>query len=164
GLSGGQKRRLAVALAFSGNPKLVILDEPTTGLDVKARRALWDGVKRYQAKGGTVLLTTHYLEEAEALASRVAVIDKGRLVAEGTVAEIKARVGLKRVCFSGSEVPELPSISRSEQENGIITLYTTDSDTVVRQLVARNLPFSELEVQPVSLEQAFFALTERDSG
>lgn len=163
GLSGGQKRRLAVALAFIGNPKLVILDEPTTGLDVEARKGLWEGIQRYRAGGGTVLLTTHYLEEAEALASRVAVIDKGQLIAEGTVAEIKARVGLKRVRFSGGEIPKLEGISHYERENGSVTLYTTDSDAAVRQLVKLNIPFSDLEVQPVSLEQAFVALTERNA-
>ncbi|GEM87392.1 ABC transporter ATP-binding protein [Meiothermus granaticius] len=163
GLSGGQKRRLAVALAFAGNPKLVILDEPTTGLDVEARRTLWEGIKRYRAGGGTVLLTTHYLEEAEALASRVAVINKGRLIAEGSVAEIKARVGLRQVRFTAGEVPQLPGVSRSETENGVVTLYTPDSDAVLRQLVALEVPFSNLEVTPVSLEQAFIALTEGNS-
>lgn len=159
GLSGGQKRRLAVALAFAGNPKLVILDEPTTGLDVEARRALWEGVRRYQAEGGTVLLTTHYLEEAEALASRVVVIDHGRTVAEGTVGEIKARVGLRQVRFRAPEVPSLEGVSKLERENGTIVLYTPDSDAVVRQLVQKNVPFSDLEVQSVSLEEAFVALT-----
>ncbi|MCL6568651.1 MAG: ABC transporter ATP-binding protein [Meiothermus silvanus] len=159
GLSGGQKRRLAVALAFAGNPKLVILDEPTTGLDVEARRALWEGVRRYQAEGGTVLLTTHYLEEAEALASRVVVIDHGRTVAEGTVGEIKARVGLRQVRFRAPEVPSLEGVNKLERENGTIVLYTPDSDAVVRQLVQKNVPFSDLEVQSVSLEEAFVALT-----
>lgn len=159
GLSGGQKRRLAVALAFLGNPQLVILDEPTTGLDVESRRGLWESVRRYQAGGGTVLLTTHYLEEAEALASRVVVINQGHLTAEGTVAEIKARVGLKRVRYQGEPVPGLVGVSRTEQENGSTILYTADSDAVVRQLVQQNTPFSNLEVQSVSLEQAFVALT-----
>lgn len=159
GLSGGQKRRLAVALAFLGNPRLVILDEPTTGLDVESRRGLWESVRRYQAGGGTVLLTTHYLEEAEALASRVVVINQGHLTAEGTVAEIKARVGLKRVRYQGEPVPGLVGVSRVEQENGSTILYTADSDAVVRQLVQQNTPFSNLEVQSVSLEQAFVALT-----
>lgn len=158
GLSGGQKRRLAVALAFAGNPRLVILDEPTTGLDVEARRSLWEGVKQYQAQGGTVLLTTHYLEEAEALASRIAVIDHGRIIAEGTVAQIKARVGLRQVRFRAAEVPPLEGVSKLERQGGSFVLYTPDSDAVVRQLVEQ-VTFSDLEVQPVSLEEAFIALT-----
>lgn len=159
GLSGGQKRRLAVALAFVGNPKLVILDEPTTGLDVEARRALWEAVKQYQAKGGTLLLTTHYLEEAEALASRVVVIDKGKISAEGTVTAIKTKVGLKQIRFSGKLTVELSKVSKIEHSNGNTTLYTTDSDAVIRQLVEQHIPFSDLEVHSVSLEEAFVQLT-----
>ncbi|WP_018465768.1 ABC transporter ATP-binding protein [Calidithermus timidus] len=159
GLSSGQKRRLAVALAFVGNPRLVILDEPTTGLDVEARRSLWEGVKQYQAQGGTVLLTTHYLEEAEALASRIAVIDRGRIIAEGTVTQIKARVGLRQVRFRAAEVPPLKGVSKLERQGDFFVLYTPDSDAVVRQLVGQNVALSGLEVRPVSLEEAFIALT-----
>jgi ABC-2 type transport system ATP-binding protein len=159
GLSGGQRRRLAVALAFVGNPRLVILDEPTTGLDVEARRALWAAVKYYQTQGGTALLTTHYLEEAEALASRVVVINGGRIRAEGTVAEIKARVGLRQVRFQASAVPQIEGVSRLERNNGSFVLYTPNSDAVVRQLVEEQVNFSDLEVKAVSLEEAFVALT-----
>lgn len=91
GLSGGQKRRLAVATAFAGKPRLAVLDEPTTGLDVEARRAVWDEVRAYVRAGGTVLLTTHYLEEAEALAGRVTFIHRGIAAATGTVAEVTAK-------------------------------------------------------------------------
>ena len=91
GLSGGERRRLAVALAFAGSPRAVFLDEPTAGLDVEARRAVWRELKLYTVDGGTVLLTTHHLEEAEALASRVAVLSQGRVVAEGTPAEVSGR-------------------------------------------------------------------------
>jgi ABC-2 type transport system ATP-binding protein len=91
GLSGGQRRRLAVALAFAGNPRAVFLDEPTTGLDVESRLAVWDEVRAYSASGGTVLLTTHHLEEAERLASRIVVLAGGRVVADGTASELSAR-------------------------------------------------------------------------
>ena len=84
GLSGGEQRRLGVALALAGNPDVVFLDEPSTGLDVEARHMIWDRIREFHRDGGTVLLTTHYLEEAHALAERVAVINRGRLVAEGT--------------------------------------------------------------------------------
>ena len=96
GLSGGQQRRLAVAFAFAGRPRLVVLDEPTTGLDVEARRGLWEVLRAFVTDGGAVLLTTHYLEEAQALASRVVVIADGTIVAHGTVEDITTRAGLSR--------------------------------------------------------------------
>ncbi|HEX8151589.1 MAG TPA: ABC transporter ATP-binding protein [Thermoanaerobaculia bacterium] len=92
-LSGGQKQRVLFALAICGNPELLILDEPTVGLDVEARRALWRQIRLFIARGRSILLTTHYLDEAEALANRIVVIDKGTVVAEGTPAEIKRRAG-----------------------------------------------------------------------
>jgi ABC-2 type transport system ATP-binding protein len=90
-LSGGQKQRVLFALAICGNPDLLFLDEPTAGLDVESRRALWARIRAFKARGGSVLLTTHYLDEADALADRIAVINQGRIIAEGTPAEIKAR-------------------------------------------------------------------------
>ncbi len=90
-LSGGQQQRVLFALAICGNPDLLFLDEPTVGLDVETRRALWARIRAFVARGGSVLLTTHYLDEADALANRVAVINQGRIIAEGTPAEIKAR-------------------------------------------------------------------------
>jgi ABC-2 type transport system ATP-binding protein len=159
GLSGGQRRRLAVALAFVGNPKAVFLDEPTTGLDVAARRELWQAVRAYVAAGGTVLLTTHYLEEAEALATRVVVLNRGQVVATGSVEEIQAQVGLSRVRFHAAELPPLPGVVRQEHDNGWYTLYTRDADEVVRHLVGQQVAFTRLEVQPLSLEEAFLALT-----
>ena len=95
GLSGGQTRRLAVALAFAGRPQAVVLDEPTTGLDVEARHRLWEVVQAFVADGGTVLLTTHYLEEAQALASGVVVIADGRIIAHGSVDDITTLAGLR---------------------------------------------------------------------
>tara|TARA_B100000676_G_C18070209_1_gene843774 strand:+ start:1534 stop:2211 length:678 start_codon:yes stop_codon:yes gene_type:complete len=97
GLSGGQKRRLALALAFAGNPDVAFLGEPTTGLDPGVRRDFWRTMKDFANQGGTLLLTTHYLEEAEALASRVVLIDRGQILMEGNVEEIRAQVGLMRV-------------------------------------------------------------------
>ena len=90
-LSGGQKQRLLFALGICGNPDLLVLDEPTVGLDVEARRGLWKRIRGFVARGGSVLLTTHYLDEADALANRIAVINRGRIVAEGSPAEIKER-------------------------------------------------------------------------
>jgi ABC-2 type transport system ATP-binding protein len=159
GLSGGQKRRLAVALAFAGNPRVVFLDEPTVGLDVEARRELWQEIAAYRQKGGTVLLTTHYLEEAEALASRVFILHKGQKVSEGSVEEIKAQVGLKRVRFAASSLPALPGVARVEQEQGAYSLYTADPEALVRYLVQQNVDIHGLEVASTTLEEAFLHLT-----
>jgi len=157
-LSGGQARRLAVALAFAGNPRLAVLDEPTTGLDVESRRSLWREIQRFKQSGGTVLLTTHYLEEAESLATRVVVLDRGRVVAEGAPEAIKRRVGLKRVRLRAAELPEWPEVERREFEDGRYTLWTADADALVRRLVQSGVAFSDLEVLPVSLEEAFLAV------
>src|SRR5699024_6445975 len=116
GLSGGQKRRLAVALALAGRPRVILLDEPTTGLDVGGRHALWDAIRRYHAAGGTVLLTSHYLEEVQALAERVVVVDRGRVVADDTMAGILSQVGLRRVTLtSPHDVAALPGVTRAER-------------------------------------------------
>ena len=159
GLSGGEKRRLAVALAFVGKPSVVFLDEPTTGLDVASRRSLWQSLKEYVSQGGTVLLTTHYLDEAEALATRVVVINQGRIIADGNVAAIKARVGLKRLRFKANVLPPLSGLVRTECEDGVYTLYTADADLNVRELIGQGLGFEGLEVNPLSLEEAFLILT-----
>ena len=101
-LSGGQKQRLLFALAICGNPDLLILDEPTVGLDVDARRGIWEEIRRFVDRGRSVLLTTHYLQEADSLADRIVVIDRGRIIAEGTPAEIKGRASGKRIRCSTS--------------------------------------------------------------
>jgi ABC-2 type transport system ATP-binding protein len=162
GLSGGQKRRLAVALAFVGTPRAVFLDEPTTGLDVEARRRVWDAIRAYAENGGTVLLTTHYLEEADALASRVAVIAGGTTLAEGSPAEVKALAGLKRIRVEvDGELPRLSGVERATRAGRVHTLYTADAGAVVELLVASGVALQDLEVTPVTLEEAFLSLTER---
>jgi ABC-2 type transport system ATP-binding protein len=113
-LSGGQWRRLAVALAFAGRPQLVLMDEPTTGLDAEARRGLWGTLRAFVADGGAVLLTTHYLEEAQALATRVVVIAGGRIIAQGSVDDITAQAGLSRV--------NLRAIERASLEEAVLRL------------------------------------------
>ncbi|MGI5236975.1 ABC transporter ATP-binding protein [Dactylosporangium sp. CA-139066] len=163
GLSGGQKRRLAVALAFAGRPRLVFLDEPTTGLDVQARRALWDAVRAFADEGGTVVLTSHYLEEIEALADRVVVIGHGRVLADDTVEAIRAMVGIHRVSLDAAEaaLPELPGVVGVEHADGRTSLLTPDADQLVRDLVHAGVPFRGLQVQPTTLEEAFLTLTGR---
>ncbi|WP_433723886.1 ABC transporter ATP-binding protein [Actinoplanes sp. CA-051413] len=160
GLSGGQKRRVAVALAFVGRPRIVFLDEPTTGLDVEARHSLWDGIRAFHADGGTVVLTSHYLEEIEALARRVVVIGGGRVLADDTVAAVRGLVAIRRVSLTVPvPLPELPGVVGTERDGDRTHLLTGDADRLVRDLVARDVPFTELEVRPTSLEEAFLTLT-----
>jgi ABC-2 type transport system ATP-binding protein len=159
GLSGGQRRRLAVALAFVGRPRLVFLDEPTTGLDVEARHSLWDGIRTFHADGGTVLLTSHYLEEVEALAERVVVLGQGRVLADDTTAAIRNLVGVRRVSLTAASLPPLSGVTSQSTVDGRTDLLTTDSDRLVRELVTSGAEFSDLEIRPTSLEEAFLALT-----
>jgi ABC-2 type transport system ATP-binding protein len=159
GLSGGQRRRLAVALAFVGRPRLVFLDEPTTGLDVSARHALWEGIRAFHADGGTVLLTSHYLEEIEALAQRVVVLGEGRVLADDTVDAIRSRVGVRRVSLRATDLPALAGVLHESHVDGRTDLLTTDADQLVRDLVAKGVAFNDLEVRPTSLEEAFLTLT-----
>jgi ABC-2 type transport system ATP-binding protein len=160
GLSGGQKRRLAVALAFVGRPRIVFLDEPSTGLDVEARHALWDGVREFHAEGGTIVLTSHYLEEVEALAQRVVVIGGGRVLADDTVPAVRDMVAIRRVSLTNAvPLPVLPGVIDTERDGDRTHLLTADADRLVRDLVRNDVAFSDLEVRPTSLEEAFLTLT-----
>jgi len=161
GLSGGQKRRLALVLAFVGNPRAVVLDEPTTGLDVESRRRVWNAVRTYAEEGGTVLLTTHNLDEADALASRIVVMSGGVTIAEGSPSEVKARAGLKLVRLEADSLPLLPGVEHADRNGRVHSLYTPDPGAVVTQLVEHGVPLRGLEVTPVSLEEAFLALTQQ---
>jgi ABC-2 type transport system ATP-binding protein len=164
GLSGGQRRRLAVALAFVGRPRLVFLDEPTAGLDVQARHALWEAIRSYHAGGGTVLLTSHYLEEVEALAQRVVVLGGGRVLADDTVEAVRGLAGIRRVSLSAPALPELPDVVRVERSDDRTHLLTTDADALVRALVNKSVEFRDLEIRPTSLEEAFLTLTAAEGG
>jgi ABC-2 type transport system ATP-binding protein len=160
GLSGGQKRRVAVALAFVGRPRIVFLDEPTTGLDVEARHSLWDGIRTFHAEGGTVVLTSHYLEEIEALAERVVVIDGGRVLADDSVDAIRGLVGIRRVSLTPAvPLPDLAGLIGVERDGARLHLLTADADRLVRDLVRHGVDFTGLEVRPTSLEEAFLTLT-----
>ncbi|MEW1956760.1 ABC transporter ATP-binding protein [Kineococcus sp. NPDC059986] len=161
GLSGGQQRRVAVALAFVGRPRVVLLDEPTTGLDVPARLSLWEAVRGFVADGGTLLLTSHHLEEVEALAHRVVVVDHGRVVVAGTVEEVRGRTEVRRVRFRARDVPDalLTGAEVLVRDGDRVELLVPDADGFVRDLVRRDVPFRDLEVATASLEEAFLALT-----
>ncbi|GII05922.1 ABC transporter ATP-binding protein [Planobispora takensis] len=164
GLSGGQRRRLAVALAFAGRPRLVFLDEPTTGLDVEARRALWDGIKTFHEEGGTVLLTSHYLEEIEALAERVLVVGHGRVLADDSMRAVRGMAGTRRVSLVAAHLPELPGVLGAERVDDRIDLLVSDPDRLVVELVRSGVPFSGLEIRPATLEEAFLTLTSKESA
>jgi ABC-2 type transport system ATP-binding protein len=162
-LSGGQKQRTLFGLAICGNPDLVFLDEPTVGMDIESRRALWDEVRALAAAGKTVLLTTHYLEEADALASRIVVINKGRVICEGTAAEIKHRVSGRRIRCITQLDPEflasLPSVADVQQDREAVVILAEHPEKVVREMLLRDETLHGLEISAAALEDAFLALT-----
>jgi len=167
--SGGMKRKLDLAMTLVGNPEVIFLDEPTTGLDPRSRRTMWDIIRELVAQGTTILLTTQYLEEADQLAHRVAVLDGGRIVAEGTPAELKARV-------PGGHI-ELAFADRAELDAAATVLDTTGRDdealtlqlagdgrvstlrTLLRQLDDASVEVEALTVRTPDLDDVFFALT-----
>ncbi len=162
-LSGGQKQRALFGLALCGNPDLIFLDEPTVGLDIESRRALWDEVRALSAAGKTVLLTTHYLEEADVLANRIVVINKGKLLCEGTSAEIKHRVSGRRIrCITlidPEDLRKLPSVSDVQQDREAVVILAEKPEQVVREMLLRDETLHGLEVSAAALEDAFLALT-----
>jgi len=173
-LSGGQKRRLAVALSLVGKPRVLLLDEPTTGLDVGARQALWEAVRGYHAGGGTVLLTSHYLEEVQALAQRVVVIDQGMVRADAALDVILRRVALRQVVLTcDTDLSAWPGVVRTGTGPAVPagadggarqTLFTADADALVRDLVLADVHFRDLEVRGASLEEAFAEMVDPDAS
>jgi ABC-2 type transport system ATP-binding protein len=161
-LSGGQAQRVRFAIAVAGAPDLIVLDEPTTGLDIEARRDLWASVRGYAETGRTVLFSTHYLEEADEYADRIVVIDRGRVIADGTSDDIKRRVPGRTVAFDlagASPAPEtLPGVVSSEIRGNRVRLHTTDSDATVLALAGAGC-VRNLEVVGAGLEEAFLTLT-----
>ena len=166
-LSGGQRQRVLFALAICGNPDLLFLDEPTVGLDVEARRMLWEQIRQLVGRGKTVLLTTHYLQEADALADRVAVINKGEIIAEGSPSEIKAQTAGKRIrCITSLAIDtlrQIPGVTEVKEDREAFEIHTPEAEPVVRELLARDANLSGLEVSAAGLEEAFLALTQDSS-
>lgn len=174
-LSGGQKQRTLFALALAGDPDLIFLDEPTVGLDIEARRSMWSTIRSLAARGKTILLTTHYLEEADALAHRIIVINKGRVVCEGTPAEVKSMGSNLTGAPSNSNrtlkiirctttVPTstllaIPGVTNAETQGSTTTIHSTHPEQTLRELLALDPTLSSLEVQSPLLEDAFLALT-----
>ncbi len=172
-LSGGQKQRTLFALALAGDPDLIFLDEPTVGLDIESRRGMWAQIRSLAARGKTVLLTTHYLEEADALAHRIIVINKGRVVCEGTPAEVKS-LGAASTGNSTSRtlkiircttrlptatILSIPGVTTAELTGNITTIHTTQPEQTLRELLALDQTLHSLEVASPALEDAFLALT-----
>ena len=162
-LSGGQQRRVQFALALCGRPELLFLDEPTVGMDLEARQKLWIAIRHLVAEGCGVVLTTHYLEEAEALAHRVCVMARGRVISEGSVDDLRARVALKRVrCIThlrAADVASWPEVAEARDEGEHLWLSTGSAEAVVRRLLAADAQLGQLEVQRAGLAEAFTELT-----
>ncbi|KFN46525.1 hypothetical protein N790_08585 [Arenimonas malthae CC-JY-1] len=165
-LSGGQQRRVQFALAICGRPPLLFVDEPTVGLDVEARRAFWQVLRQLRDEGTAIVLTTHYLEEADALADRVVLMASGRVLAEDTPAGLKARAAGRRVLartgLPAAAVAAWPEVRRVEDRDGRLDVASHDVEALLRRWLAADAGLRELEVRPMSLEDAFLTLTTRE--
>ncbi|GAB3915374.1 ABC transporter ATP-binding protein [Microlunatus endophyticus] len=166
-LSGGQAQRLRFALAIMADPDLLILDEPTVAMDVELRRAFWASMRTLSDGGRTVLFATHYLQEADQIADRIVVLDRGRIVADGTSAEIKSRVAGKMIMVAedglrAEELASLPAVTSVDRRSRRVALHTTDSDLTLRALVARFPAAHDIGIVSADLEEAFLALTHHD--
>jgi ABC-2 type transport system ATP-binding protein len=166
-LSGGQTQRVRFALAICGQAELIVLDEPTAAMDVETRRLFWDSMKDEVAQGRTLLFATHYLEEADQAADRILVINRGRLLADGTPAEIKARAGARRLSFRLDNVNEqfllgLPALVNLEVRHDFVQIQTSDSDATLYAILDAGYRPHEIEVSSLGLEQAFIAITGED--
>ena len=174
GLSGGQKQRLALACALAGDPELLFLDEPTTGLDPQARRQLWDLIERFKQEGRTIVLTTHYMDEAERLCDRIAIVDRGNVIARGTPAELIASIGsthLVELTTDDGRMPDVEAIKRLDgvhdagREAGGIRVQAVDLHRVVpallQELARQDVALTELRTRSATLEDVFVSLTGR---
>jgi len=163
-LSGGQQRRLGFALAAAGDPEVIFLDEPTVGMDVTSRQMFWETIRAMADRGRTVVLTTHYLEEADNLADRVVVINEGRIVADGTPSQIKAETTGRIISFTaGASVTDdmlhkLPGVKKVEWNGRRARLHSGDTDRLIRLLIEQRFDMRDIEIQSGGLDDAFQAL------
>ncbi len=168
-LSGGQRQRLYFALAVCGDPDVIFFDEPTVGMDVESRRVFMSAIRDFAARGKTIVLTTHYLEEADQLAERIIVIDRGRIVADASPREIKSRIVGKRMTFSSTsnlrdeDFAGLPVTNLSIDRHAV-SLFSNSPETVLRDLFRRNLDVTDLQVVGADLEEAFLSITHDAEG
>ena len=162
-LSGGQQRRAQFALSIVGRTQILFLDEPTTGLDISARERMWKTIRMLAADGCAIVLTTHYLEEAEALADRVCVLAHGRVVAEGDVQQIRSRVSQRRVScicsLDAASIATWPNVRNIDRSGGRIEIVTDAPENIVRRLLSEDAGLSELEVRRAGLAEAFVEIT-----
>ncbi|PEJ30684.1 ABC transporter ATP-binding protein [Bacillus pseudomycoides] len=160
-LSGGQKRRLNFALALAGNPDLLFLDEPTVGMDITSRKAFWETIRKLASEGKTIILTTHYLEEADALADRILLFANGEIIADGTPEEMKATISRKTISFYTKEkIPTdllkgLPHVTAVQFHEPRVILTTDDTDATLQAIYKENLPVTDISVERGSLDEAF---------
>jgi len=167
-LSGGLKRQVQFAMAIVGRPRLLFLDEPTVGLDVQARELMWVTLRKLVDDGASIVLTTHYLEEAEALADRVAVLAKGRVLASGTVNEMRALVVRKRINCSTTltveEVSAWPEVENATVDKQRLLITVSNAESVLRRLLAADQNLREVEVRSAGLAEAFVELTQENKS
>jgi len=165
-LSGGQKQLALLALAMVSNPDVLFLDEPSVGMDVSARRVLWQAIEQYKARGKTIILTTHYLEEADALADRIVVLQHGKIVEDGTPAELKSRFNSQRIKAKSSltveEIQRLPSVEHASVCGQYVEVTTSNVSVTLKHWFVLEMP-SQLNVTNTSLEQAFIKITNKQS-
>jgi ABC-2 type transport system ATP-binding protein len=166
-LSGGQQRRLGFALAIAGDPEVLFLDEPTVGMDVTSRQLFWDTIRAMAGRGRTIVLTTHYLEEADNVADRVVVINNGKLIADGTPSEIKAETTGRVLSFTaGASVTKelllaLPELSDMEWSGRRVKLFSLNTDRLIKALIEKQVDMRDIEIQSGGLEDAFQALVQQ---
>ena len=164
-LSGGQQRRVQFAMAICGRPQVLFLDEPTTGLDIEARQQMWSAIRERAAAGCAVLLTTHYLEEAEALADHVVVMQAGRTLAEGSVAQIRERVLQRRIrCHTQvdeRDIAEWAGVRHVQRDGNVVEIQAEPVEPVVARLLAEDPRLSALEVHRAGLADAFLEITRK---
>ncbi|WP_028400619.1 ABC transporter ATP-binding protein [Ectobacillus panaciterrae] len=166
-LSGGQKRRLGFALALAGNPDLLFLDEPTVGMDISSRKRFWESIRELAGTGKTIILTTHYLEEADQLADRIILVADGKIIADGAPSDMKSSFTKKAVSFRThgmlalGEFSALPYVTEVAAEGDVISISTTDSDAVLHYIFDKKLPVYDVFVERGGLEEAFEKLVQR---
>ncbi|MGH7686837.1 MAG: ABC transporter ATP-binding protein [Candidatus Dormibacteria bacterium] len=164
-LSGGQTQKLRLAVSLVGNPDLLILDEPTAGMDVEARRRFWTDMNAEADRGRTILFSTHYLEEADTNSDRIVVVANGSVVADGTPEAVKDSVGLRAVRFSAPraaalDLSTLPAVTTSSLRGDRVEICSTDTDAVLRAVIRQWPAAHDFEISGIGLEDAFIALTE----
>jgi len=163
-LSGGQSQRVRFALALVSDPAVLVLDEPTVGMDVEARRGFWASVREFAARGKTVIFATHYLDEADAYADRVVLMAHGRVVADGPTSEIRSRVGSRTIRATlpdadRAELASLPGVASADRRGEAVVLVCSDSDAAIRALLAAYPEARDIEIAGAGLDEAFVELT-----